>query len=513
MEHSLAMLPPRPVLFSRRPTAGDVVAGISVALVTLPQSLAYAELAGLPAQYGLFASALPPLFAALFVSSPYLQTGPTATVALLTFGALSSMAAPYSPSYVGLAALLALMVGALRLILGLVRMGRVAYLLSEPVLLGFTSGAAVLIVSSQVPKAFGASAGGDGVLRDAAAVLTDPGVWDWGAIAFAFGAVVAMAGGRRLHDLFPGVLLAVVLGVVVGMATDYSGAVVGALDNGFVSLNRDFPWASADDLVVPAAAIAVVGFAEPSSIARTFAAKDRQRWNADQEMLSQGAANVAAALSGAFPVGGSFSRSSLNRLAGARTAWSGAVTGMFVLAAMPLVGLLEHLPTAVLGGIVIGAVLKLVNLRGITELAGESRAQAVVALGTLLATLVTAPRVERGVLAGIGLAVAVHLWRELNVTVASRRKDDTLTVAPHGVLWFATVPSVERLIRGELAEHPEVSHVVVDLGAVGRLDYSGAAALARLIEEVSSSGTRVDVVNVGTGAARAARAHLAAWGD
>ena len=168
-----------------KPSTGDLVAGISVALVALPQSLAYAEIAGMPPQYGLFASALPPILAALFVSSRYLQTGPVALTALLAFGALEPLSTPGSTEYITLAALLALLVGVFRILLGLLRLGGVAYLLSEPVLTGFTTAAAILILSSQLPKVFDVSTDGDGVLADALQALASPGEWQWPAIGFA----------------------------------------------------------------------------------------------------------------------------------------------------------------------------------------------------------------------------------------------------------------------------------------------------------------------------------------
>ncbi|MCP3990532.1 MAG: SulP family inorganic anion transporter [Actinomycetia bacterium] len=492
-----------------RPSTGDLIAGISVALVAIPQSLAYAELAGLPAQIGLYASALPSLLAAAFVSSRYLQTGPVALTSLLTFGALSGLAATESAEYVGLAALLALLVGLFRLAFGLVRLGSVAYLLSEPVLTGFTTGAAILILSSQLPRVFDLSPEGATVLHRATSALFDVGNWSWTALAFAAGTVIAIIGGRRLHRLFPGVLVAVVIGVVISSLADYSGSTVGELDGGFVSLGFDFPWDSAPKLFVPALAIALVGFAEPSSIARTFAAEERQPWDANREMVSQGVANLAAAASGAFPVGGSFSRSSLNRLAGATGPWSGAITGAIVLLALPLTPLLENLPGAILGAIVIVAVVKLIKVNDVVTLFYQSLPQAIVGVGTLAATLAFAPRVERGVLVGIGLALAVHLYRELTVTSRSSLSGQTLTVAPQGVLWFATVPSLDRIIRAEIAEHPDLHAVIIDFAGVGRLDYSGAVALKRIVNEVTSAGTTVDIVNVTPGAAQAANIHLA----
>ena len=650
-----------------KPTIGDLVAGISVALVALPQSLAYAEIAGMPPQYGLYASALPPILAAFFMSSPYLQTGPVALTALLTFGALEPLAQTGSTSYVALAALLALLVGVFRIVLGLIRLGGVAYLLSDPVLTGFTTGAAILITSSQLPKVFDVSTDDDGVLAGAWQAIISPGDWQWSALGFSALTLVLVLGGRRLHALFPGVLIAVVIGVVISAMSDYSGSTVGELDGGFISLTFDFPWDRIGDLVVPAMVIALVGFAEPSSIARTFAAQERQPWDANQEMVSQGVANVTAAVSGAFPVGGSFSRSSLNKLAGARTAWAGAITGGFVLCALPLTPLLEDLPAAVLGSIVIAAVMKLIRLDELVALAranriqalvgfgtlavGEldggfisltvdfpwdrigdlvvpamvialvgfaepssiartfaaqerqpwdanqemvsqgvanvtaavsgafpvggsfsrsslnklagartawagaitggfvlcalpltplledlpaavlgsiviaavmklirldelvalartNRIQALVGFGTLAATILSAPRVERGVMIGVVLALLVHLFRELRVTSPYVRAGTVLTIAPEGVLWFATIPGVERQIRAHSAEYEELDRVVLDLAGVGRLDYSAAAALRRIVEEMREADIEVDIINIRQGASRGAALHL-----
>ena len=498
------------------PSSGDLVAAVTVALVAVPQSLAYAELAGLPAQRGLYAAALPAVAAAAFASSRHLQTGAVALTALLSFGALAQDPAgggaePFSDRWVALAALLALLVGAFRVGLGLLRLGRVAYVLSEPVLSGFTTGAAILIVSSQLPKALGVESSDRGVLIEAGAALTGPEGWHGPSLGFAAATAVVVVAGRRLHRLFPGVLVAVVAAIVVSWLTGFDGAVVGALDGAFPRPPTDLPLRSTPELLVPALSIALVGFAEPASIARRFAAEDRERWDADREMIGQGVANLAAAASSAFPVGGSFSRTSLSRQAGATSRWAGAVTGLLVLAALPLVPLLAPLPRAVLAAIVITAVVPLIDPGTIWRLTRLSPAQAVVAGGTLVATLAAAPRVERGVLVGVGLAVAVHLYRELQVSVVGRIDGDRLTVAPRGVVWFLTVPAVDRLVRNELAGCPTVTAVEVDLAGVGRLDYTGAAALARMAEDFSSTGIDVTVVNVPPGGTRAASIHLSPW--
>ncbi len=504
--------PPQDLLPKRltAPAGADVVAGLTVALVAIPQSLAYAELAGLPAQYGLYASALPAMAAAAFVSSRYLQTGPVALTALLSFGALSSVAQPFSPDYIRLAALLALLVGLFRLALGLANLGRLSYLLSDPVLTGFTTGAAILIISSQVPKVLGVQAGGRGVLADAVSALGDPSGWQMAALLFAATTAAAVVGGRRLHPLFPGVLVSVAGAVIASRLLGYSGAIVGELDGGLLPpFTINFAWESVPQLLLPALAIALVGFAEPASIARTFAAAERLPWNANKEMFGQGVANIASALSGAFPVGGSFSRSSLSRLAGARSPWAGALTGLAVLIALPLAPLLEALPTAVLGAVIIVAVAGLIKFNQLLGYIYESRPQALVAFGTLLATLVFAPRVELGVMAGIALAIGVHLYRELaTLTVHSEQLGETLRVSPQGVIWFGTVPEVDYQVRNQLAAHSGATSVELDLKGVGRLDYTGAAALARLGEELNEAGILVRLINVPPGAARAARVHL-----
>ena len=475
--------------------------------MAIPQSLAYAELAGLPPQYGLYALALPLLVSAAFVSSHYLQTGPVALTSLLTFGALSAGSAPGLDGYIKQAALLAVLVGLLQIALGIVRLGRAAYLLSEPVVTGFTAGAALLIIASQLPKLVGVTAGDQGVLAEAISAASRPGDWNWQAMALSAATAVVMLNSHRIHRLFPGVMVAVIAGVALSRL-GYSGPKVGNVEGGFVTLSLDFPWSSVPELLVPAVAIALAGFAETAAVSRRFASADRLPWNADREITSQGVANITSGVAGAFPVGGSFSRSSLNRSAGAVTAWSGAVTGLLILAVLPLTPLFEGLPSAVLGTVVIVVVIGLVDLRTMVRLGLRSWPQGVVGAGTLAATVFMSPRVERGVLIGLGLAVTVHLVRELNVSVDTERVGTTLTVRPHGVLWFATVPQVERLMREELASYRYIDTVVIDLGSVGRLDYSGAAGLNRVLTERVAPTVEVSVTGLPANASRAVLVEL-----
>ena len=478
----------------RRPALGDLLAGLSVAMVLIPQSLAYAKLAGMPPEHGLYAAGLPLLIAAPLASSPYLQTGPVALTAVLTFGALAAMAEPGSERYVELALLLAVIVGLVRLAIGLTRAGVIAYLLSRPMLMGFVPGAAVFITASQLPTALGAvEPGGDGVLGQAAWTLGHPGAWSAAALILAVVVAAAMLGGRRLHPLLPGVLLAVIGATAWSALSGYSGPQVGEIDVGVPPISAGLPWADALTLLIPGAIIAVVGFAEPASIARNFAAQDRLPWDSDREFVSQGAANVASGLAGGFPIGGSFSRSALNRLAGARSQWSGAVTGIAVLALLPLIFLLAELPSAVLAAIVITAVVPLIRVAPVAEVWRHSRPAALTAAGTFVATLAFAPRIERGVLVGVGLSVAVHLWRELRVEADSWLEDGTLHVRPRGVLWFGAAEILEDIVLTELARHREAHALRLHLDGVGRLDITAALTLRSAIEEARRAGMDVEL--------------------
>jgi SulP family sulfate permease len=480
------------------PGVGDILAGATVAMVVIPQSLAYAELAGMPAYTGLYATALPATAAAFFVSSPYLQTGPSAMTALLTFGALSQLAPPGSPAYIGLAALLALIVGLVRLLIGLAKLGSVAYLMSQPVLIGFTSAAAILILSSQLPTVFGALAPSHGILQRAFWTLSHPHLWELTSIGLAVMTVAIILLGRRLHPLFPGVLLAVGLGIGLSWLTGYEGAVIGSIPSGLPHLHLALPWTTVPTLVIGGGVIALVGFVETASICRTYATQDRMKWDANQEFISQSVANVAAGLFGGFPVGGSFGRSAINRLAGAKSRWSGAVTGLVVLAFLPFTAVLSALPKAILGAIVITAVVSLIRPQQLMELWHYSHPQASIAWLTFGLTLVLAPRIDIAVLIGIGLAVAQHLRREQQLVFQHwiDASAGVLHFKPLGVLWFGSGSSLEETFTALLAEHPDLHKARLHLGGLGRIDLSGAITLKQLINDARQAGIEIELLEV-----------------
>lgn len=473
------------------PSLADVVAGLTVALVLIPQSLAYAELAGVPAHHGLYAAAIPAVAAALFASSPYLQNGPTAMVALLTFGALASMVAPRTPEFVAAATLLALVVGLVRLALGLLSAGVVAYLISAPMLMGFTTAAGLVIAASQFPALLGIESTGQSIMRSAIAALAHPASWDLTALALTAVTFILVSTSRKIHHRIPGALLAVLAGIGFTFILGYDGPKVGLFSAPLPLFSLRLPWLSLPSLLLPGAVIALVGFAEVASIARTLAALERRYWDPNRELVSQGIANLASGVAGGFPVGGSFSRSTLNRLAGAQTAWSGAVSGLAVLAVLPLTPVLQHLPKSVLAAIVIGAILNSLRFRDLMRLWSLSRAQFVVAWATFLLTVVLVPHVEQAIMLGVLLAVGVHLWRELPLRMDAWREETTLHLRPRGVLWFGSAPRMEEAFLAFLAQHPDARTIMLHLGGLGRVDLTGALVLKDLLANAQGAGLEV----------------------
>jgi SulP family sulfate permease len=250
------------------------------------------------------------------------------------------------------------------------------------------------------------------------------------------------------------------------------------------------------ELLVPGIVIALVGFAEPAAIARALATQDRKPWSANRELIGQGMANIAAGLSSAFPVGGSFSRTMVNRLAGGRTRWSGAITGLAVLAFLPFAPLLAPLPKSVLAGVIIAAVLKLVQVRALWALGGVSRAQAFVGWATFGLTLWLAPRVDVAVGIGVALGVGVHLWRERRISIATGYDADrhVLTLVPVGVLYFGSANVVDEALLAELVRHPEAQRVIFDLRRIGRIDYTGALVLQRIVADAQAAGLDIGII-------------------
>jgi sulfate permease, SulP family len=276
----------------------------------------------------------------------------------------------------------------------------------------------------------------------------------------------------------------------------YDGAMVGDIPSVLPQLTFAFPWAHLPSITLGAFIIALVGFTEPASIARSYATLDKIPWNAHQEFISQGVANITSGLVGGFPVGGSFSRTSVNRLAGAKSRVSGLVTGLCVLAFGPFSSFLSGLPTAVLSAIIIAAVLHLLKFKDLWQLRAYSKPQAYIAWLTFGACLVLAPRIDIAILLGIGISVAHHLRREQRLVINSWFYDSTIHIQPKGVLWFGSISSFESKVQHLLEEHRDADQITLHLEGLGRIDLSAAITLQELIKTAQKAGLKVNFENI-----------------
>ena len=501
-----------PFLHWPRPDAAllrsEALAGLTVGLMVLPQGVAYAALAGMPLETGIYASMLPALIAVLFSASTRLSVGPTALSCLLISASLNGLAVPGGTEWVNLAVWLALLSGLLQTALGLLRFGWLLNLVSAPVLMAFTQAAAVLIVASQLPALLGLSAG----LR----------VWEGGwpdvyAMGFGLVSLALLVLVRRWRPAFPSVLVIVLLSAAVSVGMGFEalgGKVVGVLPHGLPGLFLPhWPgWEALGQLVLPTLVITLVSFLETASSAKVDSERAGKPWNQNQDLIGQGLGKLAAAFSGAFPTSSSFSRSALNLYAGAQTGWATVVSVVVVLLALLLfMPVLQQVPHAVLAAIVLVAVIGLLKPREFVRLWHISRVEAAIAGTTFVVTLVAAPRLYWGVLTGILLALSHFLYQRLHPRIieVGQHPDGSLRdrhlwqlppLAPRlyalrmdAALDFAAASSFERTIVEHLAQHPGTQHVCLLAQPINRIDATGIEVMAKLCAQLHLQGITLHI--------------------
>jgi SulP family sulfate permease len=474
----------------------EAFAGLSVGLMVIPQGVAYAALAGMPLITGIYASLLPALVAVLFSASPRLSVGPTALTSILIAASYSGMATPGSAEWVNLTVWLSLMTGLLQVVLGFARFGWLLNLVSSPVLMAFTQGAGVLIISSQVPAMLGFTNGWS-------TLVTGAGI-DWASLVFGVVTLVLLLLARRWRPTFPTVLV-VVLGAAGASWTlglEASGtAVVGALPQGLPALfvPSVIDWEVFKQLVLPTLVITLVSFLETASSAKVDNDRSGKRWDQDQDLIGQGLAKVASGLCGAFPTSSSFSRSALNLYAGAQSAWATIFSVAVILVILLFfTAVLQPVPQSVLAAIVVAAVLGLIKPRAFVQLYNINRVEAATAVVTFVITLLAAPRLYWGVLAGVvmGLSHFLHTRLHPRIIEVGLHPDGSLRdrhlwnlppLANHlyalrmdAELDFAAASTLERAVMEHLGQHPNVAHVCLFALPINRIDATGVESLAKL---------------------------------
>lgn len=498
----------------------DVPAGITVALVAIPQSLAYAQLAGLPPYYGLYAALIPTVVGALFGSSAQLSTGPVALTSLLTAASIAPLAASGGEQYVQYAVAVALLSGLFQVAFGVLRLGVLMNLLSHPVLMGFVNAAALLIGLSQLASLLGLPAPATGhVLTDAWQTLASMDSSHVPSLAFSACAIGILLAFRRFAPRWPGVLVTVAILTAASYLLDYAGRggrIVGDIPHGLPGFGLpSTPWDTWIELLPAAFAIAVISFMEAMSSAKIAAVKTASRWNENQELIGQGLAKIAAAFSQTMPVSGSFSRSALNLASNAATAMSSLISALCVLLALLfLTPLLRHLPVPVLAAIIVVALWSLINLRALRNAWRASLDDALAAALTFGATITFAPQIQNGIFTGILASLALFVYRRMwpRLTVVEPDSAELARELPQWApqqlqsivglvrfdasLVFVNVSYFEDAVLGLEQRFPRLRYVIVSAQAINSLDASGVETLSTLTDGLGKRGITLIVSGV-----------------
>ena len=533
-----ARLPRLPMIdwtrgYDRTTLSSDLVAAVIVTVMLIPQSLAYAALAGLPPQVGLYASIVPLLMYAVFGSSRVLAVGPVAVVSLMTATDIGDLAQAGSFAYGALAITLAFISGAMLLLMGWLRLGFLANFLSHPVISGFITASALLIAAGQLKVILGVKVEGHnffelvlGLVRQASHTHTLTAAIGLGTVAFLFWArrgvkplLLRLGMGPRLADGLA--KAAPVAGIsITALLTwlsqwhEQGVRIVGTVPQGLPPFTLpSWDWALWQQLAVPALLISVVGFVESVSVGQTLAAKRRQRIVPDRELVALGASNLGAALTGGFPVTGGFARSVVNFDAGAQTPAAGIFTAVgILLAALLLTPALYYVPQATLSATIVVAVLSLVDLHILRSTWAYSRPDFAAVVVTLLVTL--AAGVEAGLVAGVGLSLLLYLYKtsrphiaEVGLVPGTEHFRNILrhevAVSPQLAslrvdesLYFANARVLEDRVNALVAERPALKHLVLQCSAINDIDASALESLEAIDQRLRGAGLRLHLSEV-----------------
>lgn len=491
-------------LVDRNTTRDDLIAGLTGALIVLPQGVAFATIAGMPPEYGLYAAMLPAIIAALFGSSWHLVSGPTTAISIAVFAAMSPLAEPGSPQFISMVLTLTFLTGLFQLILGLARMGVLVNFISHTVVIGFTAGAALLIAASQVKNFFGLD-----IARGAPFhVVLEQLVLQFGNINLYVTAVAAitLAAGilaKKFLPKLPYMIVAMVVGSMVAylINAEFGEAAtriktVGALPANLPPFSLpDFSYATIHQVVFPALVVTLLALTEAVSISRAIAVKSGQRIDGNQEFIGQGLSNLIGSFFSSYASCGSFNRSGVNYAAGARTPLATVFASVFLLLILLLVApLAAYLPTAAMAGILFLVAWGLIDFHHISTIGRSSRAETVVLWVTLLGTLVD---LEQGIFFGILLSLSIYLYRVSHphlVPVVPAKEEGAYhfvsayghpecpqlsMVRFNGSIFFGAVDHVQGSLMEIDEKEPQKKSVLIVASGVDFVDLAGAEMLAQ----------------------------------
>jgi sulfate permease, SulP family len=496
--------------YQKQDLKGDFSAGLIVAIMLIPQGMAYAMLAGLPPVIGLYASTIPLIIYALFGSSRQLAVGPVAMVSLLVFTGVSALADPGTEEFVSLALLLALMVGVIQLAMGLFRLGFLVNFLSHAVISGFTSAAALIIGLSQLKHLMGINIPRGSVfstLTEAAINITETNLIT---LLIGAGSIAILLFFKMKMKKFPAPLVVVVGGtLLVSLLSlqDKGVKIVGEVPMGLPVMSLPAMSFEAIMALLPIAlTISFVGFMESIAVAKAIASKEKYKVDSNQELNGLGLANIVGSFFSAYPVTGGFSRSAVNYQAGARTGLATIITAVIIIISlMFFTPLFYYLPKAVLAAIIMVAVFGLIDVKEAIHLFKVKKADGWTLLITFIATLTLG--IEQGILVGVAVSLLLFIWRSAYPHMAelgylekdnvfkniknypqAKTYDDILIYRLDASLYFANMAFFEEKLRTAINEKDSVKKVLLDFTAVNSIDAVAIHELEELVHQYEDSG-------------------------
>lgn len=514
--------------YDQRQFVDDLTAAVIVTILLIPQSLAYAMLAGVPPEVGLYSSILPLVFYAFFGTSRTLSVGPVAVVSLMTATSLGGIAQQGTADYLTAAVTLAFLSGALLLLMGFLKLGMITNFLSHSVISGFISASGIIIALSQMKHIFGVSAHGDNLFELVPQLLGQVSNINLLTAGIGFGMLVFLVAAKKqaagwlikagVPEAHAGSLAktAPIFGVLFSIAVVYLFAlqhhgvsITGEIPAGLPSLSLQLPTVElVKALAIPALLISIIGYVESISVGKTLAHRRRQKVDANRELVGLGAANLASSVSGGYPVTGGFSRTIVNFDAGAVTQVASVMTAAGIaFASVFLTPLLYFLPKATLAATIIVAVVSLIDFSIIKKTWSFSHSDCYAVLATIVVTLSLG--VEIGVACGVFVSIALHLYRTSKPHIAEvgliegtehfrnvqryhvETCPEILTLRPDESLFFANAQFLEETISEAVYERDEIAHVVLQCSAVNEIDYSALEMLEALNEQLLDQGIKL----------------------
>lgn len=499
-------------LVNRQTLLADLLAALTGAVVVLPQGVAFAMIAGLPPQYGLYTAIIVPIIAALFGSSLHLVSGPTTAISIVVFGVISTYAQPGSAEFISLAFALTLMAGVFQLIFGIVKLGQLANFVSHAVVIGFTAGAAILIAASQLKNVMGVD-----IPQTASFISGLLSLFNYAlssnlyALAIAVPTLLTAIIVHKFYPCLPHLLIAIVTGSLLGILLDaphHGVAMVGELpDNLPPFIVPNISLDTIRDLAPGALAVAVLGLIEAVSIARSIASQSHQRIDANQEFVGQGLSNIVGSFFSCYAGSGSFTRSGINFSAGAKTPIAAILAAIFLALMLVFVApLAAYLPIPAMGAVIFLVAYNLIDFKNIKIVLRVSRSESAVLFITFIATLVM--DLESAIFSGVLLSLILYLNHTAHPRISSIIPNpDTMprrfeSVATHsnrrcpqldvlkisGSIFFGSADAISQRIRAVYKRKPSYRHVLIIASSVSLIDVSGAEMLVEEAEALRERG-------------------------